>query len=251
MNRQIQFYSIPIDTITGEKLFTVMDTQIREKKPFSIFNINVHAFNWYFRKDEFASTIHSADVVICDSDVIRLFLRFFKRTPIEKLTGSRWVLEFFKVSQKQNLRVFLLGDEVIVLEKCKINLQKQFPQFVFEFHHGFFPENEESEVLNKINSFGADILLVGMGMPKQELLLQKYHGSLNSTVRIPIGGAFRYWSGLHPQAPAIMLKLNLEWLHRIYLEPIRLTGRYVTDAFWFTLNLLLKSHQNSGRSASK
>lgn len=251
MNLQIQFYSIPIDTITGNELYRVIDSRISDRNPLTIYNINVHAFNWYFKKPEFASAIHTADIVICDSDVIRLLLNFYKKTSIEKLTGSRWVLDYFKESKKQNLRVFLLGDEQKVLETCTANLQKHFPDFVFEFHHGFFPESEENEIVKKINAFGADILLVGMGMPKQELLLQRYHESLNPVVRIPIGGAFRYWSGLHPQAPALMLKLNLEWLHRIYLEPFRLTGRYVSDAFFFCINLIIRNHQNSGRTASK
>ncbi|MCA0447008.1 MAG: WecB/TagA/CpsF family glycosyltransferase [Bacteroidetes bacterium] len=251
MNRKLTLYSIPIDTITGKELFKVIDTHISDSNPLSIFNINVHAFNWYFRNNDFASTINTADVVICDSDVIRLILRFFKKSQIEKLTGSRWVLDYFRETEKKNLRIFLLGDETEVLEICKRNLLKEFPGYIIDFHHGFFPEKEEADVINKINSFGADLLIVGMGMPKQELLLQKHHAQLRSTIRIPIGGAFRYWSGLHPQAPGIMLMLNLEWLHRIYLEPVRLTGRYVSDAFWFTVNLIRPFYQSSGRTASK
>lgn len=251
MNRKLTLYSIPIDTITGADLFGVIDRHITELNLLSIYNINVHAFNWFFRNSDFASTINSADIVICDSDVIRLIVRFFKGTAIEKLTGSRWVLDYFRKTEKKNLRVFLLGDETGVLEICKSNLLKEFPEFVIDFHHGFFKIQEENEIINKINSFGADLLIVGMGMPKQELLLKKYHQKLNSTVRIPIGGAFRYWSGLHPQAPGIMLLLNLEWLHRIYLEPVRLTGRYISDAFGFTINLIRHIYQSSGRTASK
>lgn len=251
MNPKLTLYSIPIDTITSKELYPLIDSHINDNLPLSIFNINVHAFNWYFRNPDFASTIQNADVVICDSDVIRLMVRFFKHSKIEKLTGSRWVLDYFRETKLKTLRIFLLGDETEVLEICKRNLVREFPEFVIDYHHGFFSEQEESDILIQINSFGADLLIVGMGMPKQELFLQRNHGKIKSAIRIPIGGAFRYWSGLHRQAPAIMLMLNLEWLHRIYLEPVRLTGRYISDAFGFLFNLIRHLYQSSGRTASK
>ncbi len=251
MNQKINLYSIPVDTLSGTELTGLIDQHLSRNHPLTVYNINVHAFNLFFRRSDFAETIRKADIVICDSDIIRVLLRFFEKTSIEKLTGSRWVPEFFKNTQHKKLKVFLLGDEYKVLEICKRKFEAEFPSLTIGFFHGFFPESEEKEVIERVNAFQADVLLVAMGMPKQELFLTRNHESLNPVIRIPVGGAFRYWAEIHTQAPDWILKLNLEWLHRIYLEPGRLTGRYVRDAFWFVLNLILRPHQNSGRTKSK
>lgn len=232
MSDKFHFLGIRLNVISLEQIQLILEENLQSKKKMTICNINVHAVNHADRNKEFYDALQGADLVICDSDVIRLLSDYLFHKKIEKLTGSRWVIDFLKSHQKP-LRIFLLGDETQVLPKSKDYLQHINPNLAVETHCGFFDKNKTTEVLNLISNFSPDILLVGMGMPKQEIFIHHHFDRFPNCVIIPVGGAFRYWAGVYKQAPKWMLALNLEWLHRIYQEPIRLGVRYTKDCLRF------------------
>ncbi|NUQ81089.1 MAG: WecB/TagA/CpsF family glycosyltransferase [Bacteroidetes bacterium] len=233
----IYLKQVPVHTASRPTLYAAFSERIRQKSPASIFNINVHAFNLFHQNHEFACSIRSADFVICDSDIIRILSRFLTGFEPEKLTGSRWVPDFLS-HHREPLRIYLLGDTEQVLQQCYFKMKVWTPESNIRFHSGFFEADKTESIIEDINQFEPDLLLVAMGMPKQELFLHEHADRLKATLRIPVGGAFRYWAGVFPQAPGWMLKLNMEWLHRIWLEPIRLFPRYLKDAGRFLVHFL-------------
>jgi N-acetylglucosaminyldiphosphoundecaprenol N-acetyl-beta-D-mannosaminyltransferase len=91
-------------------------------------------------------------------------------------------------------------------------------------HHGYINgPDQETGVINEINASGAEILLVALGAPHQELWIARNRHRL----RPGVGGLFDYYSGSVARAPVTVRKLRMEWLWRLAMEPRRLARRYI------------------------
>jgi N-acetylglucosaminyldiphosphoundecaprenol N-acetyl-beta-D-mannosaminyltransferase len=88
-------------------------------------------------------------------------------------------------------------------------------------------EAEERAVIADIDRSGADVVWVGIGVPKQELWMARMRSRLRASVLVGVGAAFDFHAGLVPQAPGWMQRLGLEWLFRLAHEPRRLWRRYL------------------------
>lgn len=240
MTDKIQILGIPLDVISSDQIRDLLSEAIISGRKMTICNINVHAVNITDTNPEFSATLRSSDLVICDSDIIRLIVKLIYGVRVQKLTGSRWFIDFISV-YKNPIRVFLLGDREEILSGSHSFISKLNPNAIIGSHHGFFTPAETSAVLDKIREFKPNILLIGMGMPKQEIFIRSHFNELPNAVMIPVGGAFKYWAGIYEQAPKWMLALNLEWLHRIYQEPVRLGKRYVLDSIRFVSKIIFST----------
>ena len=234
---KIQILGIPLDVISSEQIKNLLSDAIVSERKMTICNINVHAVNISDSNPEFSATLRSSDLVICDSDIVRIIARLIYGVRVQKLTGSRWFIDFIS-TYKNPIRVFLLGDREEILKGSQNFISNLNEHAIINTHHGFFKETEIGSVVKKINEFNPNILLIGMGMPKQEIFIRSHFDELPNAVMIPVGGAFKYWAGVYDQAPKWMLALNLEWLHRIYQEPVRLGKRYVLDFVQFTIRFI-------------
>ena len=99
---------------------------------------------------------------------------------------------------------------------------------------GYVPHIEDE--FKKLLSMGPDIILVALGVPKQELLIDKYYGVCDKGVFVGVGGTFDVLSGMKKRAPKIFLKTNTEWLYRIVTEPKRL-GRFFRNNVKFVFRV--------------
>jgi N-acetylglucosaminyldiphosphoundecaprenol N-acetyl-beta-D-mannosaminyltransferase len=86
---------------------------------------------------------------------------------------------------------------------------------------------EEDAVATEINRSGADVVWVGVGVPKQEKWMARMRDRLDAPVLIGVGAAFDFHAGLVPQAPDGLQRLGLEWAFRLVHEPRRLWRRYL------------------------
>jgi N-acetylglucosaminyldiphosphoundecaprenol N-acetyl-beta-D-mannosaminyltransferase len=85
---------------------------------------------------------------------------------------------------------------------------------------------EEAAVAEDINRSGADVVWVGIGVPKQEKWMARMRERLNAPVLVGVGAAFDFHAGLIPQAPDALQRVGLEWAFRLVHEPRRLWRRY-------------------------
>jgi N-acetylglucosaminyldiphosphoundecaprenol N-acetyl-beta-D-mannosaminyltransferase len=90
-------------------------------------------------------------------------------------------------------------------------------------------DEEDEEVVRRINDANPDIVWVGLSTPKQERWMADHIGRLNAPVLIGVGAAFDMHAGLLPHAPPWMQRSGLEWLYRLWREPRRLWRRYLRN----------------------
>jgi N-acetylglucosaminyldiphosphoundecaprenol N-acetyl-beta-D-mannosaminyltransferase len=112
-----------------------------------------------------------------------------------------------------------------------LNLRRRYPEVKIVGgysppHRPLSPE-EEDAVVNEINGTEADVVWVGIGVPKQEKWMARMRDRLTAPVLVGVGAAFDFHAGLVPQAPAWLQEAGLEWAYRLAHEPRRLWRRYV------------------------
>jgi len=125
-----------------------------------------------------------------------------------------------------NWRIFFFGDADPTLEALKRKLGAGLPGLIVAGTHHGFVDLADKAVLAEINASGADILMIGMGTPKQDAWLWKYSHELHVPVIMTVGGGIGFISGKRIRAPKALRKFHLEWLFRFVQEPRRLWKRY-------------------------
>ncbi len=154
--------------------------------------------------------------------------------------GSDLVPAIFEHTQtiQQPLTVFLLGAMPGVADRAKDVIHATWPMVnvvgTLSPDFGFDKKPAVSkEICAQINASGADLLVVGLGAPKQELWITQYAPEISVKVALCVGATIDFIAGEKSRAPLWMQKIGLEWLHRMLSEPRRLAKRYIVDAIIF------------------
>lgn len=189
---------------------------------------------------EFYDCYKKADWVICDSTILYRCSKLFKNRIPEAIPGSSFFTEFYRYhAADENCKIFLLGAMEGVAEKAKKNINEAIGrEIVIGAHspsYGFEKNPEENEdIVRLINESGANVVLVGVGAPKQEKWIMKYKDRMPGVkIWLALGATIDFEAGNISRAPWIMRKLSLEWLYRFFKEPKRMFRRYFIDDMEF------------------
>jgi len=124
--------------------------------------------------------------------------------------------------------VFFLGGEPGCAEAAAKRLTARYPGIrVAGTHHGYFDDDASPTIVDLVNASHADILLVGLGNPRQEIWVTQNLERLTVAATMTCGGLFDWVSGRRRPAPRWVGRLGLEWLYRLVIEPRRLMRRYL------------------------
>lgn len=161
----------------------------------------------------------------------------------QRVTYVDWIRPLMAEAEKSGWRVFFLGSRPGIGEKAATVLKRDFPELELAVHHGFFDTRPGSidnrRVIATINSYRPQILMVGMGMPKQEYWILDHAEELETNIILPAGACMDYVASAVPTPPRWMGPVGLEWLYRLACEPRRLAGRYLVEP-WLIGWLLVK-----------
>ncbi|TWT89701.1 putative N-acetylmannosaminyltransferase [Pseudobythopirellula maris] len=161
----------------------------------------------------------------------------------ERVAGSDLVprlltLASIEQGKSEPLRVFLLGAGPGVAERAANEIHARWPGVSVVGTHcpplGFEHDDEENErILAAITAADVDLLVVGLGAPKQELWVHRFAERLEAKAALCVGATIDFLAGEKSRAPVWMRRTGLEWLHRLATEPRRLARRYARDAWVF------------------
>ncbi|MBP3463607.1 MAG: WecB/TagA/CpsF family glycosyltransferase [Clostridia bacterium] len=139
----------------------------------------------------------------------------------ETITGVGLVESLFEVCNENKKSVFLFGAKPEVVSKLNEVIKQKYTNInVVGFENGYVKDKQE--VFERIQECNPDLILVALGIPNQELLIDKNFEKFNKGIFIGVGGSFDVLSGMKKRAPKIFIKLHLEWLYRITTEPKRI-----------------------------
>ena len=236
---------IPVDNLSLQQAIDrIVDmAQSREGKTHLVSTLNVdflvNSLGYGFtrpRHPELLNVLRSSDMVTADGFPIIWLSKIMGKPLKQRVTGSDLTPALASRAASEGLSLFLLGGGEGVAAAAATALQAANPELKIAgtsapFIHTQGPAladfaADDETVLHKINSSGADILLVGLGNPKQELWFNRNRHKLQVPVAIGVGGTFEFITGSVKRAPRWMQRLNLEWLFRITQDPARLWQRY-------------------------
>ena len=178
--------------------------------------------------DELWGYLRNADLVTADGMPIVLLSRLLRRALPARVTGADMVPKICRRAAEEGLSVYVLGGDGEAVEAAlgKLNGEGQKLK-VAGIDPAFVKLDEEQpEIVARINAAKPDILFVALGNPKQELWMGRNAAKLDAGVMIGIGGTFNFLAGRVRRAPKWMQKSGLEWVYRIIQEPGRLWKRY-------------------------
>lgn len=236
------FLNTNIQVITQHEL-------LKELKKGVVITPNVDHLVKLQKDKEFYEVYKKAEWVICDSKILYILSKLLKTPLPEAIPGSSFFTAFYEYHQNDpNCKIFLLGAaEGIAIKAMERINQKVGRNIVVGAHspsYGFEKKPEECEKLvHMINESGANVLLVGVGAPKQEKWIMKYRNEMPGIdIFMGLGATIDFEAGTLKRAPILWQKIGMEWLYRCLKEPKRLFKRYFVDDmqffYYFTKQLL-------------
>jgi N-acetylglucosaminyldiphosphoundecaprenol N-acetyl-beta-D-mannosaminyltransferase len=173
---------------------------------------------------ELAQIVDRADLVTPDGAGILWASRKLNTPITDKVSGVDLVAEVVRLSAEKGYRVFFFGAAPGVAEEAAVNLRKRYSGAnVVGTRDGYFKPEQEQEIVAQIKAAKPDVLFVAMGIPKQEKWITRYKDEIGVPVSAGIGGSFDVYSGRVERAPVWMQKRGLEWLHRLYKNPKKIS----------------------------
>lgn len=194
--------------------------------------------------ESFQQAYSGADLILPDGHPIVWASRLLRQPLPERVPGSELVPKLFDSFQQtpnpngQTLKVFLLGAAPGVAAKAADNMKSTWPNVqtvgVYSPPMGFEKDADECNlILGRITLSRPDVVVVGLGAPKQELWVHQHADQIPAKVALCVGATIDFLAGEKQRAPVWMQKSGIEWLHRMCSEPRRLVKRYAKDAWVF------------------
>ncbi|MFT8391949.1 MAG: WecB/TagA/CpsF family glycosyltransferase [Sporolactobacillus sp.] len=238
MNDKQWLGNIQLNTYTRhQEVLHDLQRHLVTRNTVNLFFLNDHAFNIAQHDLDYLNILNTADLLVNDGLGVKLGAKLWGIALEENLNGTDLIPRLLDICAANGWSIYLLGAAERAVHAAAENLQQRYPDLIIAgWQNGYF--TNENEVVQAINSSRADVLLVGMGMPRQEKFINRQHHALQPVLRIAVGGYIDFASGLKPRAPLVMRRLNLEWLFRMALEPRRMWRRNIIGHLQFFIKII-------------
>jgi len=224
---------LPLDEISSSHLITTLCSQkkTQKKSPFCVYYANIHSYIEARQNSQLKKAFDASDIIYPDGWGIVLAAKFFGLPIHTRLTAYDFFPQFLQRVGNKKISLYLLGSTKKTVKKTATMIKKQYPHIRIKgFHHGYIQtEQEKQTVIQEINQKKIDILLVGMGTPKQEIWADENKNTLHVNTIWCVGGLFDYLSGDIKHCPRWIGDRGFQWLWRLVHEPKRLWKRYFLE----------------------
>lgn len=239
---KISLFRCEIDSLSKSEAVSTIIGWTRENAGCRyIVTPNVHHLVLLQKLASLQKAYGGADLTLVDGRPVGWALKLMKNPVPEVIPGSDLVPALFDVATRdRSLTVFLLGAGPGVAQRAANVIEARWShvRVVGAFSPPMAFEEDPKElarILAMVREAAPDLLIIGLGCPKQEVWVHRFAPQLNAKVAICAGATIDFLSGTRRRAPVWMQKLGLEWLFRAMGEPLRLGPRYLRDAIAFPM----------------
>jgi N-acetylglucosaminyldiphosphoundecaprenol N-acetyl-beta-D-mannosaminyltransferase len=223
---------VPLALTDYEDTLDWIDEAVASRTPGYVCVAAVHTVMACEEDPELRDAVRGASFTVPDGQPLVWALRMLGHDLHTRVYGPDLMWKACERAARTGTRFYLYGGRNQgALVQLALNLRQQFPGL--RIVGGYSPPfrelepDEEAHVLAEIDASGADVVWVGIGVPKQEKWMARMRPRLRAPVLVGVGAAFDFHAGLVTQAPKWMQRLGLEWAFRLSREPRRLWRRYV------------------------
>lgn len=240
--RRVRILGVPVEGAAEAEAVQAIVDAARSGRGHWTITANLDHLRRYRREPTARRLIDGADLVLADGMPLIWTSRLAGAPLPERVAGSDMIWSICELASRCDVSVFLLGGDPGVADSAAQTLRERYvglkivgslcPPLGFEGD-----EQELARIQREIVSAAPQLVLVGLGFPKQDLLIERLRGFLPGSSFIGVGISFSFVSGAVSRAPAWMRGVGLEWLYRLAHEPGRLLRRYLVDGVPFALVL--------------
>ena len=224
-SRKAVVLGVPFFCGTMNEALQKIDDLVKRKQSAHVAFINAHCLNIASQNAAYRNILKACPVVFADGIGARIGAGMMGYKVEENVNGTDM---FPLLAAEKPHRIYLFGGAPGVAEMAlqKARAMNGKAEFV-GCADGFFKAKSEETVLAELSELKVDVLLVALGVPKQEEWINSHLDKLPGCVAIGVGGLLDFVSERIPRAPMWMRKSNIEWCFRLYCEPVRLFKRYI------------------------
>lgn len=231
---RIKFMNTEIDNLTMDEVLDNIDALIKKDDCSYVVTPNVDHIVLLEKDKKFRNVYKEADLILADGKPLIWLSKWYKNPIKEKISGSDLFPVLCERAAQKQYRVFFLGAAEGVAAKAAQNLMVRYSglQVVGTYSPPMGFENNSSEVdkiIAMIQEIKPQILIIGLGCPKQEKFIYDYRKSLKVPISLCLGASLDFEAGNVKRAPRWMSECGLEWFYRLCKEPKRMFRRYIIN----------------------
>ena len=231
--RRAEVLGVPLALVDYERTLDWIDAAVERRGRGYVCVAAVHTVVACQDDDELRAAVVGADLTVPDGMPLVWALRLLGHPLDDRVYGPDLMELACARAARTGQRFYLYGGRnpgALAQLARELRLRHPGLRIVGGYAPPFRPltEDEEAAVAREIGDSGADVVWVGIGVPKQEKWMARMRDRLDAPVLVGVGAAFDFHAGLVPQAPAWLQRHGMEWAFRLAHEPRRLWRRYLT-----------------------
>lgn len=227
--RILNVFGLPIQDSTLDNTAKTIVDAAEANRDMRVAFINAHCVNQSIKDHRYRTALNRFEALFADGIGMRIAAGSSGLKLADNVNGTDLFPLLCEEAAERGVSIYLLGAKEGRAAEAARRMAAAYPGLKFAgTHHGFFRgDDEEEQIIQDINSSGADILIVALGVPLQEIWIDKYRDRLKPRVVLGVGALLDFYSGSMTRAPLALRKVGLEWAWRLAIEPSRLWKRYV------------------------
>ena len=246
---KLDLFGIDFENTRMDDIVARLDGHAARREKKTVAFINTHYLNTAYADPEQTERLGNFDYVLPDGSGISLACKIIGHPYRDNLNGTDLLPRLCALSEKKGYSMYFFGGREGVARRAVENLKKTYPKLnVAGTRNGYFKPEDEAGIIAEINALRPDFLFVGFGVRLQEKWLLENAGKIDCGVAFAIGGVCDVYSGDLFRVPPIMRRMGLEWLGRLWQDPVRLFGRYVIGNPLFVLRVIKYKFQRRKRA---
>ena len=243
---RVQLGNLWLEALTEREIISVVREAWTTGRGGSIIPVNVDVARAVARQPGLADLMAAGSLVVADGMPLVWATRLSGRPVPERVAGSSLVFSLSAAAAADGRSVFLLGGADRVPDRAADALRARYPDLRIAGTNspprGFDRTDEGVQrTVAVVSAAAPDLVLVGLGFPRQERLIERLRQVRPGAWYLACGGGIPMAAGLVRRASPLVQRLGLEWAHRLVLEPRRLTRRYLRDDLPFAIALLTRA----------
>jgi N-acetylglucosaminyldiphosphoundecaprenol N-acetyl-beta-D-mannosaminyltransferase len=204
---------------------------LSQDRPLRVSFLNPHSVAVASHDAEFKAAVAASEIIFCDGAGLQLACRLLNHRSVERIYGYELFLALSsELSKRATARVMFLGGSTAVAASLLEKYRQDFPGIrevtcICPPYRTKFTADDLADMTRAIEQFRPDVLWIGLGSPKQEVVMHALSPRPGVPCTAAIGAVFDFYTGRVPHAPDWVRRAGLQWLHRLLLEPRRLWRR--------------------------
>ena len=237
----VAIMGVPIDSLTWDMALKHLYSWAIAHESRYVCICNVHSVVTASQDAAFNQIVSNADMATPDGAPVAWLMRKLGHADQQRINGPDLMSKYCEQAQYRDESVFFYGSSEATLALLQSKLLSAFP--TLKIAGALSPpfrtlsSEEDTAIIEQINTSGANVVWVSLGCPKQELWMAEHRGRINA-VMVGVGAAFDYHAGTLKRAPLWMQHNGLEWFYRLVSEPERLWKRYLITNTLFVLKAI-------------